>query len=155
VFRLGKVYGQRPQERRTSTSLRSYLCRDLQLIHRTHFLQSYGLLSTFIVPQDDADQTSKIFSLIFIFAFILISNIAFGFFRNKMHQDAFTHYPPPPPTPQRHPSNGLQFGPYTPYHHGSFPPLHSPWQQPMGLEPVPSDVVAGTQSPSKRLEYHG
>jgi len=65
------------------------------------------------------------------------------------------HYPPPPPTPHRHPSSGLQFGQYTPYHHGSFPPLQSPWQQPMGLEAAQNDVMASSQSPSKRLEYHG
>lgn len=107
------------------------------------------IFNSFIEP---ISYKAMIFSLIFIFACILISNVAFGFFRNKMQHDAYLHYPPPPPTPQRQGSNPAQLGMYTPYHHASLPPMQSPWVQ-MGLEPAPSQEAGGAQSPSKRLEY--
>jgi hypothetical protein len=109
------------------------------------------IFNSFIEP---ISYKAMIFSLIFIFACILVSNVAFGFFRNKMQHDAsaYMHYPPPP-TPQRQVSDP-QFGLYTPHHYGSLPAMQPPWQQ-MGLEPAPSgEAGAGAQSPSKRLEFH-
>jgi len=87
------------------------------------------------------DKTSQIFSLVLVFGCIAISNLAFGFFRNKVVPAA------PPPgymqTPYRQASGQQYVGwnehPQTPM---------------MMMEPAPSMGAMDKQSPIKRLQYN-
>ncbi|KAF2422743.1 hypothetical protein EJ08DRAFT_619279 [Tothia fuscella] len=129
------------------------------------------IFNSFIEP---ISYKAMIFTLILIFGCLAVSNVAFGFFRNKaLHNDPYMHaqmmqqQQPPPPTPQRHPSSGFDqyggmgMGVYNTPHgmhpsQGSFHPSQAGW----GLEPAPSGSQgfgpgggSPGKSPSKSLEY--
>jgi hypothetical protein len=104
----------------------------------------------------------QLFTAILIFGSFIISNFAFGLFRNKAtsmaHQHpSFSHdnFMHPPATPQRYPSGGYldQQGYYTPYTTMN----QHPSQSQLGLEPAPSGAGLtegeGATSAIKKLMF--
>ncbi|KAK1067797.1 hypothetical protein LTR74_006073 [Friedmanniomyces endolithicus] len=96
------------------------------------------------------------FTFLMVFGCFGISNLAFGLFRKTESVGAFppqAYYPPPPPTPQRAFSGqGQGLGQDGGFYGGG----GMPWQQGMGLEPLPSGVygqIEGRGSPVRRLQY--
>ena len=77
-----------------------------------------------------------------------------GLFRKTESVGAYppqAYYPPPPPTPQRAFSGPGQDGGFYGGGGGA-----APWQQGMGLEPLPSGIygqIEGRGSPVRRLQY--
>lgn len=102
------------------------------------------IYNSFIEP---ISYKAMIFTALFVFGGIFVSNMAFGLVRNKATEQVQQQqwgYGPPPPTPQRHVSGADLYGQGT------------PWHQPVGLEPAPSAVgmIEGRGSPVRRLQYH-
>lgn len=98
------------------------------------------IFNSFVEP---ISYKTMLFTAILIFGSFILSNFAFGLFRNKAtsmaHQHpSFSHdnFMHPPATPQRYPSGGYldQQGYYTPYATMN----QHPSQSQLGLEPAPS-----------------
>lgn len=116
------------------------------------FLPSYTSLPE---SNEHTDETTlQIFSLVIVSSLVTINHMAFGAFRNKApsHQQ-HNQYMHPPPTPQRNPSGGWDYG-YTPYgNHQALPPPNWGTQSQQALEPAPSGGQGREGSPMKMLNY--
>ncbi|KAE9977435.1 hypothetical protein BLS_001418 [Venturia inaequalis] len=103
------------------------------------------ILNSFVEP---ISFKAFVFSLVAVITLVALNHMAFGAFRNKApphHQQ--NQYMHPPPTPQRHPSGGWDYG-YTPYgNHQSLPPPNWGQQGQQALE----EAKNGGASPRKQL----
>lgn len=109
-----------------------------------------------VLSRRGANTKGQGFILVTVVLTFGVTNGIFALFRRNVapQQGPYQSFPQVPPTPQRHPSWGMdpQYG-FTPYSSQyALPPPQ--WGQPMGLEPAPSQgsqATAGSQGSPRKL----
>ena len=145
---MGAVYEQGSEQCRPGQSKRSYICANLQQLHRADQLQGYGMYSP-CVTRYSMSNFIQIFVVLLVTVCIVANNLAFGMFRSSKPSTMPTAQPYYPPTP----GQNFQWGapPQTPQHNIGYEQWGGQTFQAIMPSHTPShrSPSKGSRSPSK------